>query len=144
MHGETRVSKMIFVNLPVNDLAASTRFFEAIGCEKNEQFSNESSSSMAWSDSITFQLLTRDRYSSFTKKPLGDAHASSAMLIALSQDSRARVDEIAEAAGREGGKADVREPQDLGFIYLRTFEDPDGHTFELMWMNPEAAIQTAQ
>ncbi|WP_460732408.1 VOC family protein [Lysobacter tyrosinilyticus] len=134
---------MIFVNLPVKDLAASTRFFEAIGCEKNEQFSNESSSSMVWSDAITFQLLTRDRYATFTKKPIGDAHANSAMLIALPQDSRARVDEIATAAGREGGKADIREPQDLGFLYLRTLEDPDGHTFELMWMNPEAAIPSA-
>lgn len=138
------MSKMIFINLPVKDLGASTRFFEAIGCEKNEQFSDESSASMVWSDSITFQLLTRDRYSTFTKKPIGDAHANSAMLIALSHDSRARVDEIAAAAGQQGGKSDVREPQDLGFLYLRTFEDPDGHTFELMWMNPEASIPSAQ
>lgn len=137
------MSKMIFINLPVKDLAVSTRFFEAIGCEKNEQFSNESSSSMAWSDSITFQLLTRDRYSTFTKKPISDAHTNSAMLIALPQDSRVRVDEIAAAAGKQGGKADVRDPQDLGFMYLRTFEDPDGHTFELMWMNPEATIPSA-
>jgi len=133
------MSKMIFVNLPVRDLAASVRFFEALGCKKNEQFSNEDSSSMVWSEAITFQLLTRDRYSAFTSKPGGDAHTSSAMLIALPQDSREHVDATANAASRAGGKADIREPKDLGFLYLRTLEDPDGHTFELMWLNPEAA-----
>lgn len=132
--------KMIFVHLPVRDLARSVRFYQAIGCVKNEQFSDRNAASMAWSDAITFQLLTRDYYSTFTKKPIADAHAASAMLIALSQDTREQVDWIVEAAAESGGKADVREPQDLGFMYLRTFEDPDGHTFEPAWMNPEAAM----
>ena len=128
--------KMIFVNLPVKDLAASTRFYEAIGCSKNAQFSDESAASMVWSDAITFQLLTRDYYATFTAKPIADAQATSAMLIALSRDSREEVDAIAEAAGAAGGKADMREPQDMGFLYQRVFEDPDGNTFEPTWMDP--------
>ena len=128
--------KMIFVNLPVKDLAASTRFYEAIGCSKNAQFSDESAASMVWSDAITFQLLTRDYYATFSAKPIADAHATSAMLIALSRDSREEVDAIAEAAGAAGGKADVREPQDMGFLYQRVFEDPDGNTFEPTWLDP--------
>lgn len=130
--------KMIFINLPVQDLAASTRFYEAIGCTKNPQFSDENASSMVWSDAITFQLLSGDYYATFTSKPIADAHKTSAMLIALSRDSREEVDAIIKAAASAGGKADIREPQDLGFMYLRTFEDPDGHTFEPVWMNPEA------
>jgi predicted lactoylglutathione lyase len=132
--------KMIFLNLPVADLAASTRFYEAIGCTRNPQFSDDNASSMVWSDAIVFQLLTRAYYGTFTGKPIGDAHASSAALIALSLDSRADVDAMVDAAGKAGGRADVREPNDMGFMYLRTFEDPDGHTFEPVWMDPEAAM----
>ncbi len=132
--------KMIFVNLPVKDLTASTRFYEAIGCTKNEAFSGETASSMVWSDTITFMLLTHDYYATYTAKPIADAHATSAALFALSQDSREAVDAIVEAAGAHGGKADVRPPQDHGFMYIRTFEDPDGNTFEPAWMNPDAAM----
>ncbi|MCL1634800.1 VOC family protein [Luteimonas sp. SX5] len=132
------MSKMIFINLPVKDLAASTRFYEAIGCTKNEQFSDQNASSMVWSDAIVFQLLAREYYATFTKKPIADAHAASPALFALSRDSREEVDAIVEAAKSAGGKIDVREPQDLGFMYLRTFEDPDGNTFEPAWMNLEA------
>lgn len=128
------MSKMIFVNLPVKDLDASTRFYEAIGCEKNLQFSDDKTSSMVWSDTITFHLMTHGFYSTFTSKPIADAHQTSAMLIALSQDSREAVDAMVEAAGKAGGKADIREPQDMGFMYLRTFEDPDGVVFEPVWM----------
>jgi uncharacterized protein len=130
--------KMIFVNLPVKDLAAATRFYEAIGCVKNEQFSGENAASMVWSDAIIFQLLTHDYYATFTTKPIADAHKTSGMLIALSRDSREEVDAITEAAAAAGGKADIRERQDMGFMYLRTFEDPDGHVFEPAWMNVEA------
>ena len=78
------MSRMIFVNLPVTDLARATRFYEAIGCRKNDQFSNHEASSMVWSESITFQLLTRDYFSTFTPKPIADAHHSTEVLIALS------------------------------------------------------------
>ena len=84
--------KMIFVNLPVKDLAAATRFYQAIGCEKNDQFSDENAASMVWSDTIAFHLLTHATFSTFTPKPLADAHKTTAMLIALSRDSREEVD----------------------------------------------------
>lgn len=127
--------KMIFVNLPVRDLVASTRFYEAIGCVKNEQFSNDDAASMVWSDTIHFMLLKHGFYKTFTSLPIADAHAASAMLIALSRDSRAEVDAITEAAAKAGGKADVRPPQDLDFMYSRAFADPDGNVFEPVWMD---------
>lgn len=133
---------MIFLNLPVKDLAASTRFYEAIGCEKNEQFSDENAASMVWSDTIIFQLLTRDYFKTFTPRPIANPREATGMLIALSRDSREEVDAITEAAAVAGGKADIRERQDMGFMYIRTFEDPDGHVFEPMWMDADAASAT--
>lgn len=132
------MTKMIFVNLPVADLAASTRFYEAIGCTKNEQFSNDVAVSMVWSDTIVFMLLTHGFYSTFTDKQIIDAHKTSGVLLALSRDSKAEVDEITEAAGKAGGTADVRPPQDMDFMYGRAFADPDGHVFEPVWMDPAA------
>ncbi|WP_332700238.1 VOC family protein [Bosea sp. (in: a-proteobacteria)] len=132
------MSKMIYINLPVKDLAAATRFYEAIGCEKNEQFSDHQSSSMVWSDTITFQLLAHDYFSSFTPKKIADAHATSEMLLALSRDGREQVDAIVEAAAATGGKADIRERQDMGWLYTRAFEDPDGHVFEAISMDAAA------
>ncbi|MGP4670122.1 VOC family protein [Agrobacterium pusense] len=129
------MAKMIFLNLPVKDLTVSTAFYEAIGCVKNEEFSNEDASSMVWSETIAFQLLRHDYYKTFTAKPLVDAHTTSGMLIALSRDSREEVDAMVDAAAKAGGQADVREPQDLGFMYLRTFADPDGHEFEPAYMD---------
>jgi predicted lactoylglutathione lyase len=136
--------KMIFLNLPVKDLDAATRFYEAIGCEKNETFSDKNASSMVWSDTITFQLLTYEFYATFTSRPIADAHRKSAMLIALSRESREQVDAMVEAAAAAGGKPDLRERQDMGFMYLRTFEDPDGHVFEPMWMDVQAFAVAAE
>ncbi|WMT90790.1 VOC family protein [Pelagibacterium sp. H642] len=127
--------KMIFINLPVTDLAASAKFYEALGCEKNAQFSDENATSMVWSDAITFMLLKRDYFATFTSRPVADPRDAVGVLLALSCDSREDVDKTAEAAGAAGGKLDVREPQDLGFMYQRAVEDPDGHTFELAHMD---------
>lgn len=132
------MSKMIFVNLPVTDLAVSTRFYEAIGCAKNGQFSNHQASSMVWSDAIYFHLLTHDFFSTFISKPVADARATCQVLLCLTRDSRDGVDALVEAAAAAGGKADVREPLDMGFMYNRTFQDPDGHVFEIVWMDPAA------
>ncbi|MDK1493467.1 lactoylglutathione lyase [Sinorhizobium sp. 7-81] len=132
--------KMIFVNLPVKNIAASTRFYQAIGCQKNEQFSYDKASSMVWSDAITFQLLTRDYFATFTSKEIPDAHATCQVLLCLSCDSREEVDSLTETAAKAGGKADIREPMDMGFMYNRTFEDPDGHVVELAWMDPQAVM----
>lgn len=133
------MSKMIFVNLPVKDLAAATRFYEAIGCRKNDQFSDHQASSMVWSEAITFHLLSRDYFSTFTPKPIADAHASTEVLLALSHDSRQHVNAIADAGAVSGGKADIREPLDMGFLYNRAVEDPDGHVLELVWVDMSQA-----
>jgi predicted lactoylglutathione lyase len=135
--------KMIFINLPVTDIAAATRFYEAIGCKKNEQFSDDKASSMVWSDAITFQLLTQEYFATFARKPIANSRETVGMHLALSCDSRAEVDGITETAAAAGGKADIREPQDMGFMYLRTFEDPDGHVFEPAWMDMGAASSPA-
>jgi len=131
--------RMIFVNLPVKDLDASIRFYEAIGCVKNEQFSGDNAASMVWSDTIVFQLLTHEYFATFAPRPIANAGEAIGMLIALSRDSREEVDAITEAAAAAGGRADIRAPQDMGFMYVRTFEDPDGHVFEPAWMDMSAA-----
>lgn len=130
--------KTMFVNLPVADLAAATRFYEAIGCRKNPQFSDEKAASMVWSDTITFQLLTRDYFGTFTPKPVAVARDACAVLLALSQDSRSQVDAVIDAAAMAGGTADVRARMDMGWLYNRTVEDPDGHILELVWMDAAA------
>ena len=129
------MSKMVFVNLPVKDLHAAIHFYEAIGCAKNEQFSNNQAASMVWSDTITFMLLSHDFFRTFTPKPIADAHETCEVLVALSRDNREAVDTIVEAAAAAGGKADIRDPQDMDFMYGRSFEDPDGHIFEPFWMD---------
>jgi predicted lactoylglutathione lyase len=131
--------KMIFVNLPVKNLSAAIRFYEAIGCEKNQQFSNDQATMLVWSEAITFQLLVHDYFATFTSKPIANAQETTEVLICLSHDSRAGVDRVTEAAAAAGGKADIRERVDLGFLYNRAFEDPDGHVFEAVYMDVEAA-----
>lgn len=138
------MAKMIFLNLPVRDLAAATRFYEAIGCVRNAQFSDHQTASMVWSDTITFHLMTHSYYATFTTKPIADARQTSAMLIALTLPQREDVDTMTEAAAAAGGRADIRAPQDHGFMYIRTFEDPDGHLFEPVWMNPAGMGGEAQ
>lgn len=133
----------IFISLPVKDLAAARRFYAAIGCTQNAQFSDENTACMSWSETITFMLLTHDYYATFTSKPIADARAVSAALIGLSLDSREAVDAIVEAAAANGGRPDQRPAMDMGFMYQRTFEDPDGNAFEPLWLNPEAISEGA-
>ncbi len=132
------MTKMIFVNLPVKDLAASTRFYQAIGCEKNDQFSDHKASSMVWSDTITLQLLSNDYFGTFTPRRIAQARETTEVLIALTLESRAEVDAMAKAAAGAGGQADVRAAMDMGFMYNRSFSDPDGHMFEAVWMDMSA------
>lgn len=131
--------RMIFLNLPVRDIAASTGFYEAIGCTKNEDYSDETACSMMWSDEIVFHLLTRERFATFTSQPVGDPQKECALMIALSCDTREEVDTLTQAAVASGGKADARGAQDLGFMYTSAFTDPDGHVIEPVWMNPVPA-----
>ncbi len=132
------MAKMIFVNLPVADVARSTAFYEAIGFEKNPQFSNEQASSMVWSDTIYVMLLEHAFYRTFTPKQIADPWATSAALYALSFDSRADVDAITEAAIAAGGR-EAHDPEDLGYMYSRAFEDLDGHGFGPFFMDMDAA-----
>lgn len=133
--------KMIFVNLPVADVAASTAFYQALGFEKNETFSNEAASSLVWSDAITVMVLSHEFYATFTPKRIIDAKTESGALLCLSFDSRDAVDAHTETALKAGGR-ELHEPQDHGFMYGRAFEDLDGHGWESMYMDV-AAAQTA-
>jgi uncharacterized protein len=136
------MSKMIFVNLPVRDLAASTAFYVALGGQVNPQFSGEQSSSLMFSDAIGVMLLTYDHYRGFTQRPIGDARRESQALLALSVGSRDEVDATLTHAVAAGGKADPNPTQDHGFMFGRSVEDPDGNVWEIMWMDM-AAMPTA-
>ncbi len=133
------MSKLIFVNLPVSDLARSIAFYQAIGATKNQQFSDDTASCMVFSDTIHAMLLTHDKFRQFTPKKIADARTASEVLICLSADSRDAVDDITDKAKGAGGNADPSPKQDYGFMYGRSFEDPDGHIWEVVWMDVEAA-----
>ena len=134
------MSKMIFVNLPVSDLARATAFYEAIGAKINEQFCDATASCMVSSDTIHAMLLTHDKFRQFTPKKIADANETSEVLICISAESRQGVDEMVERAGSAGGNTDPGPKQDYGFMYGRSFEDPDGHIWEVMWMDLQAAM----
>lgn len=129
------MQKQIFINLPVRDLKQSTAFYTAIGATLNPQFSDDTASCMVISDAIFVMLLTHEKWATFTKKPIVDAHRESEVMLALSAEDKAAVDKITEAAGANGGKADVNPQQDYGFMYGRSFEDVDGHIWECMYVD---------
>ena len=131
--------KLVFINLPVADLARATAFYEAIGAEQNKQFSDATAACMVLSETIHVMLLTHEKFRQFTPRPVADARQSSEVLICLSADSRADVDDMLARAGAAGGAADPAPVQEYGFMYGRSFEDPDGHIWEVMWMDMEAA-----
>ncbi len=131
--------KMIFVNLPVTDLPRSMRFYESVGFTNVPHFTNDQAAAMAWSDTIIVMLLTHDFWKTFTDKEIVDARRSAQVLLALGQDSQEEVDAIVEKAIAAGGRPDPTPKQDLGFMYGRSFEDPDGHIWEYAWMNPAVA-----
>ena len=131
------MSRMIFVNLPVNDLDAAMTFYKALGFENNPQFTDETAACMVWSEAINVMLLTRDKWRTFTDRPIPPA-SSSEVMLALSCDSREAVDAMNETAAKKGGTADINPVQDLGFMYNRNLADPDGHVWEAVWMDPSA------
>jgi predicted lactoylglutathione lyase len=133
------MAKLIFINLPVGDLARATAFYQAVGATKNPQFSDDTASCMVISDTIHVMLLTHDKFRQFTPKKIADAKTTSEVLICLSADNREAVDDVVGKAARAGGSADPSPKQDYGFMYGRSFEDPDGHIWEVMWMDVEAA-----
>jgi predicted lactoylglutathione lyase len=138
------MSRLIFVNLPVEDLERSKRFYEALGARNEPKFSNEAAAMMVLSETINVMLLTKPFYAGFTSKPIADAHNSSQVLLAISCGSPAEVDKLVDAAVSNGGKADPGPRQEMGgMMYSRSFEDPDGHHWEPMWMDPSFAEQGA-
>ncbi|MDB5738222.1 MAG: lactoylglutathione lyase [Sphingomonas bacterium] len=131
--------KMIFINLPVTDVARSTTFYEAIGATKNPMFSDASASCMVFSETIYAMLVGHEKYRGFTSRKIPNAHETAQMALCVSEESRADVDKIIAAAAAAGGVGDVNPPEDHGFMYQRSFADPDGHIWEPMWMDPAAA-----
>ncbi|WP_028311968.1 VOC family protein [Derxia gummosa] len=130
--------KQIYVNLPVSDLPRSRAFFESLGYAFNPRFSNDQGACLVLGDNLHAMLLTRGFYAGFTHKAIADATATSEVLVCLSCDSRDGVDALV-AKARAAGASVPREPQDHGFMYGHGFDDLDGHTWELVWMNPDAA-----
>jgi uncharacterized protein len=133
------MAKLIFVNLPVSDLERATTFYETVGAEKNPQFSDSTASCMVFSETIHAMLLTHDKFRQFTPKEIADAKTTSEVLICISADSREDVDDMVGKVQAAGGRVDPCPKQEYGFMYGRSFEDLDGHIWEVLWMDVEAA-----
>jgi predicted lactoylglutathione lyase len=138
------MSRMIFVNLPVSDLNKSRGFLEALGAVNEPKFTDETAACMTISESIHVMLLTHEKFSQFTPRPIADAKAGSEVLLCLSADSRESVDAAIQRAEASGGSADPAPRQDYGVMYGRSVADPDGHIWEIMWMDPAAAERGAE
>ena len=137
------MARMIFVNLPVTELRPSRAFLEALGAVNEPKFTDDTAACMTLSDSIFVMLLTHDKFRQFTPRPIVDANSGSQVLLCLSSDSRESVDSTIERAVAAGGTADPAPKQDYGVMYGRSVADPDGHIWEIMWMDPAAAEQGA-
>ena len=127
----------IFVNLPVKDLPRSMRFFTEIGLKNNPQFTDDTAACMVLSDDIYVMLLTHAKFKDFTPRQICDTTKSVEVLNALSCDSRPHVEELVRKAVAAGGST-YAEPKDYGFMYQHSFHDPDGHAWEVFWMDPAA------
>jgi predicted lactoylglutathione lyase len=138
------MTQMIFVNLPVSNLQKSRGFLEALGAVNEPKFTDDTAACMTLSESIHVMLLTHDKFSQFTPRPIADANAGSEVLLCLSSDSRESVDSTLERAVAAGGTADPSPKQDYGVMYGRSVADPDGHIWEIMWMDAAAAERGAE
>ena len=132
------MARQIFVNLPVQDVARTRAFFTALGFSFNPQFSDDKALCMVIAEGIYAMLLSEPFFQGFTKKPIADASKSTEVLLALSCESVAEVDELVAKALAAGGRAPV-ERKDHGFMVQHGFEDLDGHQWEVFWMDPNAA-----
>jgi len=127
----------LFVNLPVDDLDASREFFARLGYAHNPQFTDQNATCIVFSDTIYAMLLVKPFFATFTDKPIADTRTQAAAILALALDSRAQVDETIDKALTAGAR-EPRPAQDLGFMYQRSFEDLDGHLWEVFHMDPSA------
>lgn len=126
----------VFINLPVKDLQKSKDFYTSFGWTVNPSFSDDNGCCIVVSDTIYVMILTHDHYRQFTDKQIADTSTTSAVLNAVSVETPEEIDSLVEkalAAGATEGK-----PQDYGFMRSRTFTDPDGHSWEVLWMDPIA------
>lgn len=139
----TGKARMIFVNLPVEDLGRSVEFFTTLGFTFDERFTDESATAMIVNEQAVVMLLVESRFRDFTSKELADARAQTEAILALSAESREDVDRFADTALAAGGSP-ANEPMELGFMYGRSFNDPDGHLWEIFWMDPSALEQPAE
>ena len=131
------MASKIFVNLPVNNLNRSVEFFTKLGFSFDKQFTDETATCMIVSENIFVMLLTEEKFRTFTPKEICDAKKYTEVLVCLSLESRAQVDEMVRKAVAAGG-ATYNEPQDHGFMYGHGFQDLDGHIWELIYMDPTA------
>lgn len=127
----------IFVNLPVKDLKKTMAFFSALDYTFNQQFTDEKAASLVISENIYAMLITEPFFKTFIpNKEIADTSKTKEVLVALSFDSREKVNDFVDKALAAGGTK-FREPEDYGFMYTRSFEDLDGHVWEIFWMNPD-------
>jgi predicted lactoylglutathione lyase len=131
------MAKQIFVNFPVKDLQRSVHFFESLGFAFDPKFTDERAGCLIVGENIYAMLLGEEFFKTFTKKAICDATKSTEVLVAITCDSRSQVDELVARAVKAGGKI-PRAPEDHGFMYSHAFEDLDGHTWEPLYMQPEA------
>lgn len=137
------MARMIFVNLPVADLDRAKAFYSALGFTLNPAFSDETAACMVWSEAIYVMILSHAKWRSFTTRPIPE-RGSSEVSLALAVDDKDEVNRLVEAGAAHGGTADVNPPEDHGFMYQRTIEDPDGHIWEPFWMDPAMAAGDTQ
>lgn len=131
----------VFINLPVSDLERAKAFHEAIGFRIEPKFTDENASCVVIDEEhVYLMLLTREYFGTFTTKTIIEPRSHVQSLTALSLDSREAVDRVLERGVAAGG-SEPHEPRDLGFMYSRDLEDPDGHIFEFFWMDPVAAVE---
>jgi uncharacterized protein len=130
----------IFVNVPTNDLEKAKAFYTSLGAEINPLFTDENAACIVWDENIQMMVLAKEYFATFTTKQVADTRTTAQALVGLSRDSREHVDATAEAALANGG-SEHRDPQDYGFMYSRSVEDPDGTILEFIWMDPSAAEQ---
>jgi predicted lactoylglutathione lyase len=137
------MNRMIFVNLPVTDLERSKAFYEAIGAANEPRFTDETAAMMRFSDEINVMIMTHDKFRGFSPRAIPNPRETAQVLLCLSAGSRDAVDAMLADVERAGGVIDPTQLDDYGFMYGRSFEDPDGHLWEVMWMDPAAAEQGA-
>jgi len=129
------MTRKLFVNIAVRDLKKSMDFFSTLGFTFNKQFTDDKAACMVVNEDAYFMLLTKDKFASFSKKPAADPRTHTSGMYALSVNSRAEVDEMVKTAAANGG-SHAADPQDHGFMYGWSFYDPDGHHWEVFWMDP--------